>query len=107
MLIRLSQSGGFAGIPIELAQVDTAELPRERAQRLAQLAQAVLDDADETDASAQQRVGADTDVRYTLTIENRGKSRTVSFPDTGGGVTTAARGNVRELVSAILDNGPR
>jgi hypothetical protein len=37
MKIRITQSGGFAGVPIELANVDTTTVSPERAARLERL----------------------------------------------------------------------
>lgn len=104
MKIRLSQTGGFAGVPIDLADIDTAHLSTRQAERLVRLAQDVLR-APAGSAAGDRPVGADVDVSYTLTIQHAGESRTVSFPDTGGGVITAARGTVRKLVSAMVEGG--
>lgn len=99
MEIRISRTGGFAGIEEELARVDTAELDPERAA-------ALVGRLDEVDFYAlpselpTQDVGADQ-FTYSITVSGHQGQHTVSFPDDGTG-TAAAGGPVGEIVNLVL-----
>src|SRR4051812_45645903 len=100
MHIRVSQSGGYAGIPIALGEVDTAALPAAEGARVERLVR----DAGFFELPARVErgageVGADTDLRYEITAEEAGRRHTVSFADDGGG--GAASAPLRALVAAV------
>jgi hypothetical protein len=103
MKIRISQSGGFAGVPIELANVDTSAVPPARAKRLEQLVTdvAFFDLPDHSEAGRRD-IGADNSVRYSVTVERGAKSHTVSFEDGGGGLPRSAPRALGPLVREVL-----
>ena len=103
MKIHVSQSGGFAGISMELARVDTAALPDAARQRLERLVREAdfFERPAQLEADAATGIGADVDLRYDVTVEDAGRRHTVSFTDGGhatGGATAIAP--LRALVSA-------
>jgi hypothetical protein len=108
MKIRVSQTGGFAGIPIELADVDTAGLPTTQAERLERLVReaAFFRLPARADASPDAAtIGADDALTYEITVEDAGRRHTVSFTDRGGEGRAAAAGSLRALVAALTQSG--
>ena len=78
MRISVRQSGGFAGIDVELGSVDTASLAAAEADGIAEvLRRAGFDQLPENVPGA---AGADF-LRYDITLENQGRSRRVAFAD--------------------------
>jgi len=116
MIIRVSQTGGFAGdVTIELAHVDTAMLPAAQAQRLEQLARQALGESHAPDAptagsssgGGAGTIGADTSVRYEVCVEGAGdgNDQRAAFEDNGGGVVASAGEALRPLVAAVTQSG--
>jgi hypothetical protein len=96
--IRISRSGGFAGLQEELAQVDTADLdPRQAAALDSQL--------DEVDFFAlpselpTSDVGADQ-FTYSITVSGERGSHTVSFH--ADGTDAAGNGPLGGIVDLVL-----
>jgi len=96
MRVQVKQSGGYAGIPIDLADIDTATLAPADAHRLEQRVRdvgffqlpATMDDSAAV-------VMADR-ARYEVTVEDGGRRHVVSFPEGAPGTEA-----VRELVTAL------
>jgi hypothetical protein len=109
MKIRISQSGGFAGIPIELANIDTTTLPTAQAKKLERLVRDAsffqLQGGADT-SSDTETIGADIGLAYEITVEKAGKSHTVSFVDNGSGITASVNDDLRALVTAIIGGNP-
>jgi len=106
MRIRISQSGGFAGVPIDVATVDTTAVSRERAAQLEEL----VDDATffglPAHVSAKGHdVGADNDGSYSITVERGSRSHTVSFGETGNGLARSAPAKLDALVREVVGEG--
>jgi emfourin len=81
MRISVRRSGGFAGIEEQLGSVDTAELDASARERLERL----VDEADFFAAPAvvEGDLGADQ-FRYEITVEEGGRSHTVTYVGEGG-----------------------
>ena len=88
MRIEVRQSGGYAGRQ-EVASVDTSRYDSGRARRIEQLVQQAS-----AAVSAEEPVGADL-MRYEITIQNEGKTRSLSFVDDG--TPSALRSLIDEL----------
>ena len=98
MEIRISRSGGFAGLEEELARVDTADLDPQQA--------AALDSQlDEVDFYAlpnelpTSNVGADQ-FTYSITVSGERGSHTVSYQ--ADGTDVASNGPVGGIVDLVL-----
>lgn len=106
MTIRVSQSGGFAGVPIELANIDTQTLPPARAHELEQMVRdtAFFQLPTEAGGRGGEPVGADNSLRYEITVENAGQRHTVSFADGDGGGDFEPN-DLRGLVAAVTRQG--
>jgi hypothetical protein len=97
--IRISRTGGFAGVDEELTRVDTTALDAGRAAAVADR----LDGAGFFALPAElpaAGVGADH-FTYSVTVRDGGRSHTVSYRDDGTG--TAGAGPLRGLVDLLLD----
>jgi hypothetical protein len=92
--ISVRRTGGFAGIEEDLGAVDTAALAPDETERLERL----VHDAGFFDlpAAVEGEVGADQ-FRYEVTVEEGGRTRTVTLVGEGGGPAAA----LRELVDAV------
>jgi hypothetical protein len=89
--IVIKRSGGYGGAQ-HTANVDTSRLDPARARQIEQL-------ADQASAGATRRtqpVGADL-LRYDITIQDRGKTRSLSFVDDG----SPDAGPMKRLVEEI------
>jgi len=89
--IVIKRSGGYGGA-VHTATVDTSRLDSGRARQIEQL-------ADQASAGATQRtepVGADL-LRYDITIQDRGGTRSLSFIDDG----SPDAGPMKRLVEEI------
>jgi hypothetical protein len=96
--IRISRSGGFAGVVEELASVDTGGLDT----RLAATLESRLDEVKFFDLPSElptQAVGADY-FTYSITVSGDRGSHTVSFLDDGTGKPGV--GPVGEIVDLVL-----
>jgi hypothetical protein len=65
MKIKVARSGGFAGVEEQLGEVDTQRLSVDQSQRI----QALLAEATDLQAGADEPVGADF-LQYDLTLED-------------------------------------
>lgn len=103
MQIRVSRSGGFAGLEEELAAVDTDRLDPDQAA-------AIKRQVRETGffelpvELADDNVGADQ-FRYSITVAEPGRQHTVSYTEGGpdGAVAASgARSALRHMVDAVV-----
>ena len=105
MHIRVSQSGGFAGIPIELGSVDTAAMPTAEGKRLERLVHdATFFQRSAEGGAATPTVGADVGLRYEITVQDGPRSHTVALTDDGGSAAAADDG-LRALLNAVTGRG--
>jgi hypothetical protein len=79
MRIRFERSGGIANIPLR-AELDSDQMPRDRAQELERL----VERARPFDQSAQPSAAEPTpdDLQYEMTIEDAGRTHTIRTGDT-------------------------
>lgn len=87
--VRLGQKGGYAGVEITLAAVDTERLPPEAGRAI----QAAITESDFFNLPATSpttTVGADQ-LTYEIAVEDGGRRHRVSFVDDGGPVAVRLR----------------
>lgn len=97
MKILLRQTGGFAGVAIDLATIDTASMPPDAARAW----QEAIEDIKFFSlraAVASEAIGADMLV-YQITVEDSGRRHTVSFVDDD----SLATARLRRLKDRILE----
>lgn len=98
MRIRFERSGGFTNIPLR-AQLDSDQMPRDRAQELERL----VERARPFDQPAESSPAATTpdDFQYEMTIEDGGRSRALRTSD------TAAADDLKLLFDFLADEALR
>jgi hypothetical protein len=104
MKIRITQSGGFAGVPIELANVDTTTVSPARATRLERLvAKTRFFGLPAQVDNGPRDIGADNAVTYSVTVERASQSHTVAFQDNGSGLTPSSPPDLAALVHEVIE----
>jgi len=96
MRIIVKQRGGFAGMDVDLAKVDTAMLDAPTRAALEQKVRTVLASA----AASGSHIGADQ-LEYELTVDGEGGRRVATWVEDG----TDATAPIRELVGEIKRSG--
>jgi len=98
MKISVEQSGGYAGQTSRLADIDTDQLDPGTAQEVEQ----VVRQLSERSGQSSEPLGADL-LRYTITINEGGSSRSIRFADDGGPEVA----QLMELVNTLLARSNR
>jgi hypothetical protein len=96
MKISVEQSGGYAGQTVRLAEIDTEQLDPGAAQEVEQMAR------DMTARPASEPLGADL-LRYTITVNDGGSTRTLRFSDDGSPEVSP----LLELVNTLMARSNR
>jgi hypothetical protein len=94
--VTVKQRGGFAGVDVDLAQVDTAALDADRRAALEQQVRAVLDTA----SRREPHVGADH-MEYELTVDQDGRRTVTTWVEDG----SEAAAPIRDLVARLTEVG--
>jgi hypothetical protein len=108
MQIRVSRSGGYAGLAEELGALDTEGVDSARAEAIAGM---VHDTGffELPEALPSEDIGADQ-FQYAVTVIDGDREHTVSYsdsdePTTGGFDVSSPRSSVRSLAAAVLHAG--
>ena len=99
MNITVRQTGGFAGVSVELASIDTSALDPARAEQIHQMLRQAR--FFELPATIQGAIGADQ-TYYEITIADGDRQHTVSFQQTDDSLATEP---LRGLVATLLQMG--
>ena len=94
MLVTVKQRGGFAGMEVGLAQVDTSTLDAATRAAIERHVRTVLSSASGRDA----QVGADQ-LEYELTVDDGGSRKTMTWIEDG----TDNASPIRELVARLVE----
>jgi hypothetical protein len=101
MKISLKQSGGFAGIEIPLASVDTTRLAPEQASQLeTQLNNTAFFNLPANVVGSEPAIGADM-LQYEITVDEGNQKHTVRFRDDNSPNTAP----LRKLVTSLKQIG--